>query len=87
MTELRAARESLRQAEMREEALADALKLAIGERSGLSIAGQAVVTWKAAKDSTRTDWEAVAAALQPPPELIAVHTVTKPGSRRFIVKG
>lgn len=52
----------------------------------LSPEGKPLVTWKSAKDSTKTDWEALALSLKPTEEQIAAHTETKPGSRRFLVK-
>lgn len=48
--------------------------------------GKPLLTWKSAKDSTNTDWKAVAADAKATPEQIAAHTETKPGSRRFLPK-
>lgn len=77
VAQVRAAKEALRAAEEAEAAATNALRQAIGEASG--IAGLA--TWKANKPSTKTDWEAVARAAGVSPEIIAAHTVTKPGAR------
>ena len=44
---------------------------------------QGKVSWKTAKDSYTTDWEALAGEH---PELVASYPATKPGSRRFNVK-
>jgi putative phage-type endonuclease len=82
---LRAARAGLADAELDVDQLADKVKLAIGPAAGLALDGKPIVTWKAAKDTQATDWKAVAAALNAPPEIVAAHTITKPGSRRFIV--
>jgi putative phage-type endonuclease len=57
---------------------------AIGTRAGLAIPGMRA-TYKAARDGTRIDWEAVARAAGASDELIAQHTATRPGSRRFLV--
>lgn len=90
--DLRTLRAQLKQLGEREAALSDALKLAIGEHAGLAIAGAAVATWKAAKDSTRINWEAVAndlAVIAGPDALAPIvqrHTTTQPGSRRFLLK-
>ena len=62
------------------------LKLRIGARAGITFDGKPVVTWKAARDSLVTDWEAVATALLAPEELVLQHTTTRAGSRRFTVK-
>lgn len=86
VAELRDVRQQIGFAEAREAELTATLKLAIAEHAGLAIDGAPVVTWKAARDSTRTDWEAVAAALSPAAELVAAHTATKPGSRRFLLR-
>lgn len=60
------------------------VKHAIGEHAGLQ--GMAAkATWKAAKDSSKTDWESIATALHAAPELIAQHTTVKEGSRRFLL--
>jgi hypothetical protein len=48
--------------------------------------GRPLVTWKSAKDSAKTDWEALARELGATAEQIAAHTETKPGSRRFLPK-
>lgn len=72
------------------ERLADALKMRIGAHAGLSFEGQPVVTWKASKDSARTDWKAVVASAgieaERLKELVAQATTIAPGTRRFIVK-
>lgn len=84
--DLRAASARLDEVEAERDALIDAIKARIGQASGLSLDGKAIVTWKAAKPSARTDWKAVAAALNPPPELVQQHTEHTAGSRRFLVK-
>ena len=86
LADLRAAQERRKAAEATEDAMKDRLQLAIGAAAGLSINGLPVATWKAAKDSSVTDWKALAAALNPPAETVARFTTTKPGSRRFLVK-
>lgn len=48
--------------------------------------GKPLLTWKSAKDSMKTDWEAIAKELGATPELIASHTEAKPGARRFTPK-
>lgn len=83
--ELRAVRQQLQALEHAEDRLRDQLQLAIGPAAGLAVNGQPAVTWKAAKDSTVTDFKAAAAALLTA-EQLAPFTTTKPGSRRFIVR-
>lgn len=56
--------------------------------------GKPILTWKSAKDSSKTDWEALArwmyaqnhTVTEVPPEWIAKFTKTTPGSRRFTPK-
>lgn len=92
LNELRTLRIRARDLDEQIDGLTDELKLAIGPASGLTVGGQPVVTWKAAKDSSTTNWQAVAndlAAIAGPDALapiVARHTTTKPGARRFLVK-
>lgn len=62
------------------------LKAFMGDAAEIRLAGQALATWKAAKDGQKTDWKAVATALNAPQEIIAANTTTTPGSRRFLIK-
>ena len=56
--------------------------------------GKPILTWKSAKDSSKTDWEALArwmyaqnhTVTEVPPEWIAKFTKTTPGARRFTPK-
>lgn len=57
----------------------NALMALIGEADGI----QGLVTWKSDKTG-RPSWKDIAAALNPPPELVAAHTA-EPG-RRFLIK-
>jgi putative phage-type endonuclease len=82
----REAKARIAQAEADYEAAAERIKLALGERSALTLNGKPLVTWKAAKPTRRTDWKEVAAALHAPADLIAAHTTETPGSRRFLIK-
>ena len=45
--------------------------------------GKPIVTWKSSKDSTKTDWKAVANAVAAPKEVVQLFTTTSAGSRRF----
>lgn len=65
--------------------LVTALKAEIGDADGL-VTSLGEITWKSPKPSLVTDWQAVARALEAPPALIATHTISKPGSRRFLVR-
>lgn len=60
------------------------LKLSIGDAEGIEWDGGRI-TWKAAKDSQKVNWEAVALEAKAPAELVKKHTTTSPGSRRFLV--
>ena len=58
------------------------LKAIIGEAEGIQgICGK--VLWRKNKDSEKTEWEAVARALNAPADLVAQHTIIKPGPRVF----
>lgn len=71
------------------------VKAAIANGAGLEIDGKPLVTYKASKDSERTDWEAVATELRTMLELrgesvaevLTKHTSKKPGARRLLLKG
>lgn len=82
----REAKARIAQAEADYEAAVERIKLALGERSALTLNGKPLVTWKAAKPTRRTDWKAVAEALHAPADVIAAHTTETPGSRRFLLK-
>jgi len=62
------------------------LKAWMGAAAEITLGGQTLATWRAAKDSQKTDWKSVALAFNPPADLIAEHTTTQPGSRRFLIK-
>lgn len=87
-------RERIKALETEAESISDALKLAIGSAAGLAVRGTPVVTWKASKDSKRTDWAAVADALRTAycvtdaayAGIVETHTTTAQGSRRLILK-
>ena len=68
------------------DALAEQLKLRIGEHAGLAIDGRPVITWKATRPSKRVDWQALARHLGADEALIERFTTERPGSRRFLVK-
>lgn len=60
----------------------------MGTATRLVAPGVGEVTWKATKDSQRTDWQAVAAQMEAEnpvvyAALVANHTTTSPGTRRF----
>jgi putative phage-type endonuclease len=82
----RVAKARMAQAEADFEAASERIKIALGERSALTLNGKTLVTWKAPKPTRRTDWKAVAEALQAPADVIAAHTTETPGSRRFLLK-
>lgn len=75
------------------EALEAHLKAAIGEHAGLDLPNGRV-TWKATRSARTTDWKAVVEDLRPfidadtaggTDTVIARHTTTKRGARRFLV--
>jgi putative phage-type endonuclease len=60
------------------------IKAAIGEAPGIEGAGWRV-SWKASKDSPKTSWKDVAAALNAPKDVIEKYTTVSPGARRFLL--
>ncbi len=77
------ARRNKEAAETAETEAANKLKSIIGEAAGID----GIATWKRVKDSQKTDWEAICRELPAvPADLIAKHTTTKPGYRRFCPK-
>jgi putative phage-type endonuclease len=96
-SELRAARENLATAEKAEAELVQRIKARIGDAAGLQGDGFRF-TWKSAKPTEKTDWQATAAELQRrlaaevgEPEasavvrkILAANTKTTPGARRFL---
>lgn len=65
--------------------LRNLLRASIGEAEGLEHP-EFRVTWRKAKDSTRTDWKAVAQELKAPTPIIEKHTETIAGGRRLLVR-
>ena len=66
--------------------LAISIKEAIGERQGIVGNTGWVATWRANKNSQRTDWKAVAEEARVGQEIIAKHTREVPGARVFKYK-
>jgi putative phage-type endonuclease len=64
----------------------DILKIAIGAHSVLTVEGQPVFTYKKAKDSVTTDWQAIANSFSPGADIIKQFTKPKAGSRRALFK-
>lgn len=78
-----------------EAAAAMRVKTILGEADTLAAGERVLATWKSARDTASTDWQAVARAIAARAfdstaqldALIALHTTTKPGARRLILKG
>lgn len=67
--------------------VAGEVKVWMGGAATIELNGIELATWKAARDSEVTNWEAVAQEVNAPLEIIVKHTAPKPGSRRFLLKG
>jgi len=65
----------------------DQIKAWMSDASAITLGNETIATWKASRNSTITDWKAVADALNAPADLVERFTTTKPGTRRFILKG
>lgn len=79
--ELRAARARFDVAEENKKLLEAKVKALIGDDAGLTCHELGRVTWKKNRDGSKTDWEAVARALQAPADLIQQHTRITTGAR------
>jgi hypothetical protein len=67
--------------EAQERAIRDRLIPIIADADALTFEGRQILTFRANKDSNRTDWRAVAEALDAPAEVVQAHTVITPGAR------
>lgn len=87
LADFSAAKASEKEAKERAASLQSDIEAYMGDGEVLvDAAGKPLCTWKSAKDSTKTDWEALARELGATDEQIAAHTATTPGSRRFTPK-
>lgn len=81
---LLALRARMSEAETAERELESRIKARMGEISTLRGAGFRV-TWKRTKDAAVVDWQTVAKAAGADDALVAAHTTSRAGSRRFVV--
>jgi putative phage-type endonuclease len=82
---LRQTRSALEHDEAAEREAVNRIKALMGDGEGYAgTFGQ--ITWRAAKDGQKVDWEALARSLGATQEQIAQHTTVKVGSRRFVAK-
>ncbi|WP_295584476.1 YqaJ viral recombinase family protein [uncultured Lamprocystis sp.] len=79
--ELHQIKGQLKALEDAEKAIRDRLIPAIGDADAMSYDGRQILTFRANKDSPKTDWRAVATSLNAPNELIQAHTTSAPGPR------
>jgi putative phage-type endonuclease len=82
----REARDRMAEAERDYEAAVERIKLALGERSVLTLQGRPIATWRATSGRQQIDYEAVIREANVPREIIAKYTTTQPGFRRFVIK-
>lgn len=68
------------------ELLTAQIKSRMGDAATLIYQGKPIATWKNNKDSIKTDWKSVSAALNASPEIIAANTRASVGARPFIIK-
>lgn len=84
IAELRMVREQIKLNESVESTIQALLKEAIGTNAGLVSQAGHKVTWKATRDSAVIDWKGIVEEVGAGAEIIARHTSTKPGVRRFL---
>jgi len=86
--ELLRARENAKTAIDERKTLENRLKALVGENTGMSFAGDGLVTWRKVDDKASVDWKGLVKELGPSIDaaLIAKHTRTKKGTRRFLVR-
>jgi putative phage-type endonuclease len=82
----REARARIAEAERDYEAAVECIKLALGERSVLTLHGRPIATWRATAARQKIDYEAVIREAAVPAEIIARNTTIQPGTRRFVLK-
>jgi putative phage-type endonuclease len=82
----REARARIAEAERDYDAAVERIKLALGERSVLTLHGRPIATWRATSARKIVDYEAVIREAAVPAEIIARHTTIQPGVRRFVLK-
>jgi putative phage-type endonuclease len=82
----REAKARMAEAERDYEAATERIKLALRERSTLTLNGKPIATWKATAPRQKIDYEAVIREAAVPAEIIAKHTAVQPGIRRFVLK-
>jgi putative phage-type endonuclease len=82
-TQLKEVKEEISKLDERKDELEAIIKLAFGDAEAISYSGQTLATWKAAKDSATFDNKAFVKAH---PELAQNFTITRQGSRRFLLK-
>jgi len=81
------AREKSAAADKHHDALKARIQMAMADATTLTVHGKPVITWKKAKDGSKTDWESVAASAGAvDPEVIKRHSKTVAGVRRFLTK-
>jgi len=78
---MRAAKAAVEAAKTQEQELRDLLLPTLEDAECLEYMGRTLATFKANKDSVKTDWKAVAQAAHATPDLISKFTTTVPGSR------
>lgn len=59
----------------------------IGDRAGLISDTLGRITWKSSKDRETVDWRGIVAEIGCSEEIKAKHTITRPGSRTFLISG
>lgn len=79
--------EKIKTLETEQDACKTEIQLALADKDTLvDAAGNVLVTWKSAKETSRTDWKKVSEAAKVDPSIVTHFTKTVPGSRRFLIK-
>lgn len=84
LDELRQVKNAMKPLTAQEKRLKDEIKMYLAEKDTLLVGGEAVVTWKTSKDSTRFDANALK---REQPDIYKQYLISTPGSRRMLIKG
>jgi len=85
--DLKETRYEIKELQLREDSIKDEVAIFMGDHESLRLTdGTRMISWKTAKETSRTDWKRICELEGISERMIADNTVTSPGSRRFLIK-